>query len=214
MSKELTKSKAIIKAATQNDISDIENGLLVYLDQDFYSKTDADYLFDQLKKQVVYDIDPKIKIFGKELSIPRNQTAYGDPETTYTFSGLTVDAKPWLPILLDIKTDVENATGKKFNFCLINYYADGSKYIGYHKDDERDLGSRPWIASISLGQTRKFYFKADDPTLDVVKTILTHGSLCIMIDPTNVHWKHSVPKETIKNCSNPRINLTFRIIQV
>lgn len=194
-------------------IIDKANKLLVYLNQTYYSQKNADIIFQKLLDQIVYDEGVEIKIFGKSIPIPRKQTAYGDPGTTYAFSGMTVEAKPWIPLLLKIKKSVEKYTKQKYNFCLINYYEDGNDYIGYHKDDEKDLGDKPCIASLSFGQERKFYFKSDNKDLDVVKTSLPHGSLCLMAHPTNKYWKHSVPKESIKKCSQPRINLTFRWIE-
>lgn len=195
-------------------IADLKNGLFVYKDSQFYTKSQADKLFNQLLNTIIYDKKSTVTIFGKTMPIPRKQTAYGDPGTTYSFSGTTVKAKKWNPIVLQIKNDVEKQTGQKFNFCLVNYYANGQDYIGYHKDDEQDLGPNPWIASVSFGQERKFYFKSDNKDLAVVKTKLNHGSLCVMMHPTNFYWKHSVPKESVKLCPNPRINLTFRYIEV
>ncbi|XWV24988.1 putative alpha-ketoglutarate-dependent dioxygenase alkB-like 2-like [Tupanvirus deep ocean] len=206
---------------TETDIIDIpkinlradwKNGLLIYMDENFYNKKIADTFFSELLKSITYDKNSSVKIFGKTIPIPRKQTAFGDPGTTYTFSGMTVKAKKWIPILSTIKKHIEGATGKKFNFCLVNYYENGSKYIGYHKDDEDELGDAPWIVSLSFGQERKFYLKSDNPKLPIVKMKLPHGSMCIMMHPTNVYWKHSVPKESVNNCPNPRINLTFRYI--
>jgi len=185
-----------------------KQGLLVYKDPHFYTHNEATQIFKQLNEDVVYDKKSTVVIFGKKHLIPRKQSGYGDDGTTYSFSGVTVNAKPWIPILLKIKSDIEHLTDKQFNFCLVNYYADGDHYIGYHKDDERDLGPAPWIVSLSFGATRKFYFKSDNKSLPVVKTSLNHGCLCIMIHPTNKKWKHSVPKE--KHVKYPRINLTFR----
>jgi alpha-ketoglutarate-dependent dioxygenase alkB family protein 2 len=196
-----------------NLVADLPNNLFVYIDQNFYNKKISNNIFKQLREQIIYDENSVVRIHGRDIKIPRSQTAYGDPGTKYKFSGHTVQAKPWISILDKIKYQVERVTGKTFNFCLINYYANGQNYIGYHKDDERDLGPTPWIASLSFGQERKFYFKSDNKSLPVVKLKLCHGSLCVIMHPTNKHWKHSVPKETAKNCPNPRINLTFRYIK-
>jgi DNA oxidative demethylase len=208
----------------------IENkhGLLVYKDSLFYSKLDADQIFTELNANIEYNKDSSIKILGKIIPIPRKQTAYGDEGTGYSFSGTHVAAKPWIPILSKIRDDIELTTGRKFNFCLVNYYANGDHYIGYHKDDERELipgnkyvfadedaepiDSDIMIASVSFGQERNFYFKHDLNSIPVVKTKLGHGCLCIMIGTTNKFWKHSVPKE--KGITKPRLNLTFRYIYV
>ena len=193
-------------------ITDRNHNLCVLLDKSFYSIDDAAQLYKELVANVTYDKNSVVKIFGKSIPIPRKQTAYGDPGTTYTFSNVTVNAKPWIPIILKIKADVEYILGLQFNFCLVNKYDTGENYIGYHKDDEIDLGQNPAIASVSFGQERKFYFKSDDPNVPVTKLKLSSGTLCVMYDPTNKNYKHSVPKEVkVTGC---RINLTFRHIQI
>lgn len=195
-------------------LSDLKNGLLVLKDDFFYEKEIADRLFNELKRDVIYDKKSVIKMGGRTIPIPRKQTAYGDPGTSYNFSGTSVAAKQWIPVILRIKNDIEDFTGKKFNFCLVNYYENGNNYISYHKDDEQDLGPKPCIASVTFGQERYFYFKSDNKDLPVVKTTLPHGSLCLMLHPTNIYWKHSVPKQSVNKVPNPRLNLTFRWIEL
>jgi DNA oxidative demethylase len=119
------------------------NGLLVCMDNNFYNKKTADHIFDQLQQQIGYDENSVVVLYGKEIPIPRKQTAYGDHGLCYNFSGTSVPAKPWIPLLSKIKKDVEDISGQRFNFCLVNYYADGTRYIGYHSDDEKDLGDYP-----------------------------------------------------------------------
>lgn len=46
--------------------------------------------------------------------------AFGDEGLSYTFSGKTVPARPWIPLLLDIRKTVTEVTGSEFNFVLIN----------------------------------------------------------------------------------------------
>jgi len=193
-------------------VADFKNHFYVYMDKHFYSKKESDKIYQELEDQVTYNLNTYIVIYGKQIPIPRKQTAYGDPGTSYSFSNTTTNAKPWLPVLLKIKSDIEYLTGKKFNFCLINRYEDGKQYIGYHKDSEIDLVDEPSIVSLSFGATRKFYFKSDKKDVNVIKLNLNHGCLCWIIDPTNKTWKHSVPKEP--KVESPRINLTFRHINV
>lgn len=192
-------------------LENVDKGLFVCIDNNFYNKQTADHIYELLQEQITYDKNSVVILYGKPIAIPRKQTAFGDPGLSYKFSGTTVPAKPWIPLLLKIKKDVENISGKQFNFCLVNYYADGTRYIGYHSDDEKDLGEYPCIASVSFGVERKFYFKSYDSSEPVVKTKLNHGCLCLMMHPTNQFWKHSVPKEL--KIKEPRINLTFRCIE-
>ena len=102
-----------------------------------------------------------------QINTPRFTSVFGLDETSrFDPEGLIVDAtsgkpavsgaykcKPRpLPQALDLlRTLTENATGCKFNFALVNYYASGSDSISFHSDDERFLGVEPAIASFTLG---------------------------------------------------------------
>lgn len=213
MEKFITEVKNIDDAGY--GIIDINRGLCLSIIPEFYAKIDADKIFEQIEKTVIYDKNSKIIIYGKEILIPRQQVAFGDPGTNYKFSGVQVDAKPWIPIISKIRDDIEIATGIKYNFCLVNRYTDGTNYIGYHKDDEKDLDAESDIVSVSFGATRQFYFKYDNKLNGknlIKKVTLKNGTVCMMHYPTNQHWKHSVPKEA--HVKDPRINLTFRKILI
>lgn len=45
---------------------------------------------------------------------------------------------------------------------FVTRYKDGSDKIGEHKDNEKELDPTATIASVSLGQTRHFYFVHQD----------------------------------------------------
>lgn len=61
-------------------------------------------------------------MFGKWHNIPRKQVTYGDPELTYTYSGVTFSPKPWIPVLNHIRDRLVLETGHTFNFVVINRY--------------------------------------------------------------------------------------------
>jgi alkylated DNA repair dioxygenase AlkB len=42
---------------------------------------------------------------------------------------------------------VEKATEAKFNSVLLNFYRDNQDSMGFHSDDEKELGPQPTIAS-------------------------------------------------------------------
>uniref|UniRef100_A0A8C3KI60 DNA oxidative demethylase ALKBH2 n=1 Tax=Calidris pygmaea TaxID=425635 RepID=A0A8C3KI60_9CHAR len=157
----------------------------------------------------------KLHVFGKWHDIPRKQVTYGDPELTYTYSGVTFSPKPWIPVLNRIRDRIALDTGHTFNFVLINRYKDGGDHIGEHRDDERELVPRSPIASVSFGACRDFVFRHCDSRgknatrhMKPIKLQLAHGSLLMMKYPTNVYWYHSLPIR--KRVLAPRINLTFR----
>jgi len=183
---------------------------LLYYPQ-FYDKEGADYIFKQLEKDIIYNSDEesKVRVFGKQYYIPRKQVGYGDEGTTYSFAGTKVKAKPWLPILEDIREKLFFVLGEDYNFVLVNKYRDGNDMIHYHRDDEKDLGNNPKIASLSFGATREFVFKCiEDDSIETYD--LNSGDLIVMCDPTNKKYKHSISKDP--SIKSPRINLTFRNI--
>ncbi|XP_054749383.2 DNA oxidative demethylase ALKBH2-like [Lytechinus pictus] len=184
-----------------------------------YSKKEADILFQRCEESLDYFTGDlaRIKVYGKWHDIPRKQVAHGDAGVTYKYSGVTVPAKPWIPLLLEIRDRIQEVTGFKFNFVLINRYADGNNYMGEHRDDEKDLVSTSPIASLSLGQNRDFIFRHCEARgsqakrkIPPVKVELEHGSLLMMNYPTNVYWYHSLPVR--KKALNTRVNMTFRDI--
>ena len=199
----------------------LENKMNVMFTVDYLDDVYARKLFSELKR-IQYNTDEQsmIKIYGKSIKIPRKQIAFGDPDANYHFSGTSVGAYDWN------KTD--NSTNSKmgqklkeltkmvseiacfdFNYILVNNYLDQTNSIGYHSDDEKELGQYPVIAGISLGQERKIYFKSNI-TGEVIKISLPHNSLYVMYYPTNKYWKHAIPKS--EKTLGQRISLTFRNI--
>jgi alkylated DNA repair dioxygenase AlkB len=153
-----------------------------------------------------------IVLWGKSFPLPRLTAWYGDLGKHYTYSGLMLRALPWTPLLLDLKGRVEAVAGVAFNSVLLNYYRDHRDSVGFHSDDERELGERPVIASVSVGEVRTFTLKHKTrATVKPVRLNLASGSLLLMAGETQRYWKHGVNKET--SPCGPRVNLTFRRIR-
>lgn len=152
---------------------------------------------------------PQIKIFGKEIPIPRKQSFYGDSEISYKYSGTTFHANPWHPVLLDIKKEIEIISNAKFNCVLCNLYRDGKDYMSLHSDNEPELGKNPVIASISLGEERVFHIQSKDKLIKK-EFRLRDGDLLIMKGAFQENWNHGIKKTA--RPKDARINLTFRYI--
>jgi len=144
-------------------------------------------------------------------AVPRLLAWYGDPEARYRYSGLEHQPLPWTPLLAEIRTRVQEACGRPFNAVLLNYYRDGNDSMGWHSDDEPELGRDPLIASLNLGGTRRFDLRRKGTTRIGHSLELGDGSLLVMGGQTQHHWQHQVAK-TRKPVA-PRINLTFRLIR-
>ncbi|WP_324096714.1 alpha-ketoglutarate-dependent dioxygenase AlkB family protein [Candidatus Binatus sp.] len=169
---------------------------------------------DSALRQLIADIpwrQDNIFVWGKMYSQPRLVAWYGDPGSDYTYSGIRLIPLPWTELLLEIRRRVETVTAASFNGVLLNYYRDNRDSMGFHSDDEPELGERPIIASLSLGEERTFVLKHKANKLaKPVHLRLASGSLLLMKGETQRYWKHGILKET-RPCG-PRVNLTFRRI--
>jgi alkylated DNA repair dioxygenase AlkB len=186
----------------------LENAVLEYFDN-FYSEEKANILFNHLRSEILWKQD-EIKIFGKVHNVPRLQAWYGDKEKSYSYSGIKMEPNKWIDSLSTIKFDVEKLTGYKVNSVLANLYRNGNDSNGWHADDEKELGENPVIASLSLGESRKFKMKHKEDKSIKKDILLTNGSLLIMSGETQEKWKHTIAKTKLK--VGERINLTFRYI--
>ena len=143
------------------------------------------------------------------MASPRLSAWHGDPDARYAYSGIVHDPLPWLPVLLEIKARIEAALASRFNAALANLYRDGRDGMGWHSDNERELGSTPMIASASFGAVRRFALR-HRASGRRESLLLDSGSLLIMAGDSQRCWQHALPK-TAKPCG-PRINLTFRYV--
>jgi alkylated DNA repair dioxygenase AlkB len=165
-------------------------------------------LFRGLQENIDWRHD-EVMLFGKRIITRRKVAWYGDRDYAYTYSKTTKRALPWIPDLLEIKTAVEIHSGHTFNSCLLNLYHNGDEGMAWHSDNEKELLEDGAIASVSLGSNRKFLFKHKE-TNEQIPVMLEHGSLLMMLGPTQKHWVHKLP--TSKRITESRINLTFRTI--
>ncbi|WP_255534724.1 alpha-ketoglutarate-dependent dioxygenase AlkB [Polynucleobacter sp. JS-Polo-80-F4] len=151
----------------------------------------------------------QLMMFGKLVTTRRKVAWVGDPQCSYTYSGVQKFPQAWTSDLILIKKHLEEISQAEFNSCLLNLYYDGDDGMGWHSDDEKELDPRSPIASLSLGAKRKFAFrnKKDKETMSL---FLESGSALIMHAPTQEYWQHALLKT--KTASDIRMNLTFRKI--
>jgi len=172
----------------------------------------AEELLRALIDETPWRQDPII-LWGKSMLQPRLIAWYGDPGCVYRYSGLSLVPLPWTERLAALKSHVERAAGYRFNSVLVNYYRDNKDSMGFHSDDEKELGPQPVIASVSLGAERVFVLKSRrDSETRPFRLKLASGSLLLMQGDTQANYKHGIPRQS--SVLGSRINLTFRRILV
>ncbi|WP_290797174.1 alpha-ketoglutarate-dependent dioxygenase AlkB family protein [Flavihumibacter sp. UBA7668] len=181
----------------------------VYYYPDFFSKDESDQLFRQLQEEVNWKQEP-IKLFGKEIMQPRLTAWYGEENKPYSYSGITMTPEIWTHPLLIIKKRIESISGIQFTSALLNYYRNQQDSMGWHRDNEKELGPNPIIGSVSFGENREFQFRHYRDKQLKKTLLLTHGSFLLMKGSTQHFWEHSLPKRS--RTMSGRINLTFRKI--
>ena len=148
-------------------------------------------------------------MFGKTYEQARKVAWHGEKNICYTYSRINMVSPGWTKQLLAIKNELNTLLGINYNSVLINLYRNGNDYMGFHSDDEKELGLNPFITSISLGASRDFVFK-HKKTKEKISLKLENGDLIIMKGETQSFWNHAIPKRA--KVSEPRLNLTFRNI--
>lgn len=174
----------------------------------FFEKSEADRFLNVFLQKIAWEYD-EVMMFGRKITTARKVAWYGDAELEYRYSGKTRRALEWVPELRAMKEIVEERTGSVYNSCLLNLYADGGQGMGWHSDDEKELGVEPQIASVSLGAERRFDFRHKE-SREKISVMLENGSLLFMKGATQQCWHHQMPKSA--KVKEVRVNLTFRRI--
>lgn len=169
--------------------------------------SEAAPLFDELRAGIRWQQE-EVLIFGRRRLVPRLVAWHGDPGAAYRYSGTDHDPEPWTPALERVRARVRALTGADFNAVLLNLYRDGRDGMGWHADDESELGRNPVIASVSLGATRRFCLRHRKRRALKLALDLPSGSLLMMGGATQHHWLHALPRT--QRPTGERINLTFR----
>ena len=200
---------SLLEATDRLERIPIADGEVYYLSKLELGR-DNHAVLDQLTADIPWRQE-SILVWGKMHLQPRLVAWYGDRGSDYTYSGITLTPLPWSDLLLEIKKRIETVTPASFNSVLLNYYRDNRDSMGFHSDDEPELGPRPVIASLSLGEERTFIMKHKlNKLVKPVRLKLASGSLLLMKGETQRYWSHGIAKES-RPCG-PRINLTFRQI--
>lgn len=174
----------------------------------FLDAAESKAIFSELRSTIAWRQD-HMSLYGRRVALPRLTAWYGDPGSSYEYSGIVNDPLPWSETLQRLRVALQQRTGASYNSVLLNLYRDGSDGLGWHSDDERELGSTPTIASLSLGEVRRFRLR-HRRTKESINLELAKGSLLVMRGRSQRDWEHCVPKS--KRVLGERINATFRLV--
>jgi alkylated DNA repair dioxygenase AlkB len=178
--------------------------------EDFIGTEESFDLFQRVHSETRWQ-EREIMMFGRKIMQPRLVAWQGDPGKSYRYSGVTWDPDPWGAAVAEIRDRLTTKLGIRFNSVLLNLYRNGHDCMGWHRDDEPELGSEPCIASVSLGAVRKFRFRKMGDPRQKAEVALGSGSLLVMAGRTQELWQHALPR--MLRVKEPRINLTFRVIR-
>ena len=116
----------------------------------FVSASEADRLLRELRDTTAWRQET-IRLYRKNINVPRLTAWYGDEGTRYTYSGIENVPLPWTPSLLEVKRAVEPPSGVVFNSVLLNRYRTGKDSVSWHADDEPEFGDQPVSPRSALG---------------------------------------------------------------
>lgn len=182
-------------------------------DLTYYPHAISDISAQQLYRTLLNEINWQqvlIQVFGKQHLIPRLQSWIGDPGTSYQYSGRLFQPEPWTLVTQHLCTLLNSTFGTQFNSVLANYYRSGNDKMGWHSDDEIELGKDPVIASLSFGSVRDFALRKQGESRQHRVLALSSGSVLIMNKGMQSRWQHALPARKKSSCG--RVNLTFRQI--
>lgn len=200
---------SLFTGVTELEVLPIDGADVSYLRQVDLEVPASQLLLD-LIEQTSWKME-SVTVWGKSHPQPRLIAWFGDAGRSYRYSGIQLTPLPWTSLLQQIRSKVEAIAKCQFNSVLLNYYRDHRDSMGFHSDDERELGIRPIIASLSLGEVRTFVLKHKrEADRAAVRIPLESGSLLIMKGDTQLNWKHGIEK--LSRPCGPRVNLTFRRI--
>ena len=177
----------------------------------FCTQVDATDWFARLHAEIPWQRH-RLHLFGREVDAPRLSCWIGDASAIYRYSGTRFTPHEWTTSLRELREYLFLHCGESYNSVLCNLYRDGHDSMGWHSDDEPELGAEPVVASFSFGGARRFRLRhRHNPDLRL-ELDLPSGSILRMAGATQRFYRHSLAKTA--RPVEPRINLTFRRIHV
>jgi alkylated DNA repair dioxygenase AlkB len=177
----------------------------------FCDAAQAQQWFARLHAEIPWQ-QQRIRLFGRDVAMPRLSCWIGDADAAYRYSRVRFEPRPWTPALSELRDVLQTLCGQRYNSVLCNLYRDGNDAMGWHSDNEPELGAQPSIASLSFGAPRRFRLRQRRDKRQRIELELAPGSLLLMAGATQQNYQHDLPR--MAHAPESRINLTFRRIFV
>jgi alkylated DNA repair dioxygenase AlkB len=161
-----------------------------------------DALFDQLERELAWKTDRR-RMYDRMVTTPRLLASISK-DTSLDRS------TPALALLEAIRAALSAHYGEDFVRVTAALYRNGNDSVAFHGDTTaRDL-DRALVATISLGQPRRFLLRPTEPdeTSETIAYELGLGDLVVMGGTCQRTWRHGIPK--VAHARGPRIAVMFR----
>ena len=172
------------------------------LSRGFLRTAEADELLAWCLREVSWRSEA-LKLFGREVRVPRQVAWFAPIGVNYRYSGRDHPGHGVPAALQDLLSRIARTTGVPVNHVLLNRYANGSDYMGWHRDDEAEVSGGVHV--LSLGAQRRLRWRREDRGASL-PIDLPHGSLLSM----DGRLPHTLVRS--KALTELRVSLSFRAI--
>jgi alkylated DNA repair dioxygenase AlkB len=175
-----------------------------------FTEAESNYLLHQFIEEIPW-VQKSVLMYGKEVITPRLTAWYGNQDIDYSVSGNGACPLPWTADLLMVKNRIEPLAGIIFDSVLLNYYRNGNDSVSWHSDNDGIPGRNRIVASVSLGQVRRFDIRNNKDHAKKYSIDLENGSYLLMKGDMQDEWQHRIAKSA--KPLKERVNLTFRVMK-
>lgn len=158
--------------------------------------TASDELFELLLREAQWQ-QRRRPMYDRVVDEPRLVASWG-------FDGVPLE----LPSRVE---QVRQVLGRRyhveFDSVLINLYRDGRDSVAWHGDTVRKVLEAPLVATVSLGERRRFLLRAGAGGRATKTFQLGAGDLLVMGGSCQHDWQHTVPKVA---AAGARMSITLR----
>lgn len=154
-------------------------------------------------------IEPPIKVYNKIVHQRRDVGFFSNESIGYRYSGQLAESSPLTPILSALMEDINSDFNTQFNGILVNRYANQTKYLSAHSDNESGLDKvKRSVIGIAYGGVRTFRIRNKNTKEIILDISHKPGMVIVMEGNFQKCFLHEVCKES-KTISE-RISVTFR----